>query len=734
MMVKIEGNVRVITKDMTLYGSHIEYNLVTGSAKIKNARILNSEFNLVATELLRISPTEYLAKDAEFTTCKDCTESWSIYGRTIRLKLGDTVQIRHGLFKVKGANVIYLPYVALPILTKRKSGLLFSNISNRVGEGLAFEQPVFIALDESKDMTVSPTFWAKRGYGGDLQYRQRFRDLSWFEFNSRQLNDSIYVPAQSNVTPSGQNFFRYFAEAETHQQWTSNFKSHVRFTGARDLDVIRDNPLYTDPKTISSDMGLHAHTDYRRDLFSLTAEADYMRNQLYGDPLEFDRSYVQVLPRVGLSSTPYSLVQSKTPMFQHITMGLDGSFTRFRQVDRQDSVNIRNADRLSLQPYLMWHYFTWGPVSLKSRYVLDQQVYKFVDPTEPGYGKSAGLMQTEVAFTMDKIFGLSYEEKIPIKYISMRDLEKLRQNKEQGLAPLKKTEKVNPLVGSLPTFASELSKENIIQVRQSYRHSQEYKFIHHYIANQDEYGNRRFDQQVRAGQQGWFDYEDAIRANEFQSGAPAIRNIIPPQNTVELQWNNTLIRKTPKTFNYLEDDKFLRDNFNYSKMGYFNVSQGYLLNAPETNDLRQKLTRLYVTTGYVTDKWSTNLAESYFHYGNENIFTASLTRKFESINIFSNYSYNSFKPNSTNALSFGGQVRPVDVLGLAMVKSLDLEANRAVRTVYSVDFMPNNNCWIFNLNYLQSIVGSRTSMNIMFNFGDDRFDRYRTDYFAAKRL
>ena len=69
-----------------------------------------------------------------------------------------------------------------------------------------------------------------------------------------------------------------------------------------------------------------------------------------------------------------------------------------------------------------------------------------------------------------------------------------------------------------------------------------------------------------------------------------------------------------------------------------------------------------------------------------------------------------------------------------MVKSLDLVANREVRTVYSVDVMPNNNCWIFNLNVNQTIENTRYSFNILFNFGDDSFERYRTDYFAVKRL
>jgi len=153
MKVKIEGNVRIITKDMTLYGSHVEYNIATGYANIKNARILAMDFNLVANELIRMNENEYLAKEAEFTTCKDCTESWSVFGKEIYMKVNNYVTIRHGLAKIKGVDILYIPFIVLPIQTKRKTGLLFPKISTRLGEGLAFEQPVFWAIDDSKDAT-----------------------------------------------------------------------------------------------------------------------------------------------------------------------------------------------------------------------------------------------------------------------------------------------------------------------------------------------------------------------------------------------------------------------------------------------------------------------------------------------------------------------------------------------------------------------------------------------------
>lgn len=739
MMAKIEGNVRLIRQDMTLYGSHLEYNIAAGTAVVRNARIITSQFNLVANRLVRVNEKEYIAYDAEFTTCKDCAESWSVYGKVIRVQVNKSVQITKGLTRIKGANVLYIPYIELP-MTKRKSGLLFPNISQRPGEGMSFQAPVFLAFDDSKDATISPSSWAKRGFGTDLEYRQRFRDLSWFAFNTRLLSDDLYEPGKTNVTPTGDHFFRHFTDLETHQQFTPNLGSHVRFTDARDLDVIRDHFQYTDPRVNSSDLGLKGHVNYRRDWISMGANAEYLRNMLVEDPLMFDKSYVQTVPRVDLSTMPYTLVQTKTPGINHISVGLDGSYTRFRQVNNNDRPDfLRNADRLSTQPYLLWNFFTWGPVSFKSRYVFDQQAYDFEDPHQPTAGKNAGLLRSEVSFTMDRIFGLAYEEKVPVKEISESELKRLREKKEQGLAPIQTQPKDDRLVGDLPDFQSELAKDTIIQVRNSYRHSQEFKFVHHYIASQNTYGNSTFINQINGKQAGWFDYEDAIRSQEYLFGSNVTRTIIPPQNTVEFQWNNTLIRKSPKTFSFLQDDKYLRDNFTYSKTGYFNVSQGYLLNDDNSDDIRDKLTRLMIESGYSAQRWNISAQEFYFHKQQENIFNLTFNRRFNYVNIMSAYRYASAQkqtPGSTptNTLSFGTQVRPTDTLGLAMVKGIDFEANREVKTVYSADIMPHNNCWILNLNYQQSLNGSRYSFNVIFNFGQAGFEKYRNDYFSVQRL
>jgi hypothetical protein len=111
----------------------------------------------------------------------------------------------------------------------------------------------------------------------------------------------------------------------------------------------------------------------------------------------------------------------------------------------------------------------------------------------------------------------------------------------------------------------------------------------------------------------------------------------------------------------------------------------------------------------------------------------NFTRSFEFLNVFTSYNYNSFG-SKLNTILYGGQVRPTDALGLAIAKETDLEARRNIRTIYSVDIMPDNNCWILNLNFEDRLVGSRYSFNIIWNFGQDGFDRYRNNYFGVKRL
>jgi LPS-assembly protein len=731
---KVEGNVRFITEEMTLYGSHLEYHALTGYADIQSARILNPQFNIVAQRIQRQTDKVIEATEAEFTACRDCTESWAVFGKKILIHLQDKAVIYNGLTKIKGVSVLYLPYMVIP-LSKRKSGLLFPNISSREGEGLTMEQPLFWAIDEDKDATFTPTFWGKRGYGMDGEFRQKFSKTNWFNTNIRLLNDKIYEPNTKSQNLET-NYTRYFSEFESHKQWSPSTVHHFRYTGTRDLDIVRDHPLYTDERVLGSDFGFNGFVDTRGSKWSLSLQAEYSRNQLFSDASKFDRSYVQTLPRVSFGTTPLTLHQGKGNLLRHISAGVDTSLTRFRSVVGGEKSVLRDADRFTAAPYLNAHLFNWGPLAFKTEANLDFQRYRFSEVRENEYAeKSAVLIRNEMSFSMDRIFGLAYEEKVPTNELSREELDAIKGTQRE-IQPLATREKETNLIGTLPDFEKSLTEEMLLVPRHSYRHAQEFKFVHHYISNENLSGNSTFKEQIRTNT-GWFDYTDAIRSQEYLLGSNITRTIIPPSNTLEFQWNNVLIKKEPKNTDWRQDQRYLRDNFSYSKMSYFNVSQGYIFDK-EFIDVRDRLTRLAVQGGFIARRWSLSFSDYFFHRNSQHIFQTTWQRQFDYFNLLTSYNYNSFSDQGNSAklnnLTAALQVRPFDTLGLTYARQIDLEAQSDIRSVYVVDIMPHNNCWILNLSYESGLLQNRYALNILFNFGDNRFANYKRDWFRTQRF
>jgi LPS-assembly protein len=736
-LVSIEGNVRFISKDVTIYGSHIEFFSATGMLNMKNARIITNEFTIVAKELVRKAETLYDAIEAEFTTCRDCVESWTVSGKKLEIELNQYVHIQHAMIKAKGINVVYVPYIVLPIKNSRESGLLFPGISSRFDEGLAIQQPFYWAIDDSKDLTFTPSFWGIRGYGADMEYRQVFAQDMWVNYNHRLVNDKIYLPGKTSLNRSDTSYFRNFVNLESHLQWNNNITQHLYVNGTKDLDFVRDYPLYTDPLIQESDLGVTGFIEKRGEWFNLGLDGQYRRNMLVANSEEFDDNYVQVLPSVYLTTTPYTVFQSDRVMLQNISLGIDGDFTVFRQMKEDESTYLRNVRRVDARPYLNWQFFTLGPLSMQSRAVFDYQEYSFFDDDQENFQKYAANITTEFAFSMDKVFGLAYEENIPVNKLPKKNDEEKTglddKNSKQKTSKSNKGFAAQQTIGKLPDFESSLTEDTVRVVRNSYRHSQEFKFIHHFITAAGTNGNERFKNQIQTSE-GWFDYRDGIQKDIANIGSNATRTIIPRSNSIEFQWNNLLIKKSAKNFNYFEDDRFLRDNFNYNRIGYFNISQGIVLDQDDAESLSDRLTRLFINTGYNATKWNINFSDYFFHDSGDHILNVGFQRRLNLFNFISAYSLNTFDAADIETVKVGMQLRPIDTFGISYLKEQDLAASENIRTIYQMDFMPNNNCWIFNINLTDSVVQKRYSMNFVFNFGNDDFKLYRTNFFSFDRF
>lgn len=701
--------------------------MISGKLNLSNARMVTPEFSVVASLIQRKSDKLFFATEAEFTTCRDCTESWKIYGEKLRVEIDQYVQVHHALVKVKGVDVLYIPYIALPIKNKRESGLLFPRFSIRSDEGVIYKQPLYWAIDSDKDLTLSPIFMSERGYGSDLEYRQVMSERSWFEFSSHFLNDSIYFPEQLNTKKSGENYFRGFAELESHGQWTHDTSHHALISGVKDLDFFADFSDETDKYLTSTDIGIDLAVSSRWDQFALSMDYAYKRNLVYTDPTGFDQKYVQTIPSLTLEFTPQILWQSDSAFFYKVTTGMEANYSHFQQDEIQKGTYKRNLGRFDAVPYLNINLMNLGGFSLKTKYSVDYQDYKFIDDEDKGFSKYANIIRTEFSFTLDKVFGLAYEVEYDEDEVDPKYLKRIRSIDES-----KKIKQNKNIIGNLPPIESVLEREKIKFISHSYRHSQEFKFIHHQSLDSSENGNEAFKNQL-ATKEGWFDSRDAIRFDLQNIESDEARKEIPVKNTFEFQWNNVLIKKSPKKQNYLQDNKYLKDNFSYQRVGYFKLSQGLLIDG-ETSGFYDQLTRLFIDSGYSHKTWNFRVKDYFFHQTNDHIFEVGAQKLFQSFSLLSEFNVNTFEDSSLKTLKTGIQFRPLDVLGFSALREYDLDADENISSIYQVDFMPHNNCWIFNINYKESLLEQRYAFNFEFNFGNDEFKNYRNNFFSFSRL
>ena len=717
----MKNTLLIITADHATHINEIEMDAETVNTKkiqMSNARIVTEEFTLLASEVTRLQEKYFIAKDAEFTTCRDCTESWKVFGNDIEIQLDRYITIKHALIKIKGIDVVYIPYIVFPIKNKRESGLLFPELSSTEEDGIIFEQPYFYAISDSEDMTITPTFYSKRGNGLNYQYRKMWKEKSWMSLDSKVINDRIY-PLEVNT--EGSHYFRTLSDIEGHFGFSDFSFLHTRFVGGKDLDFIHDFTDYSENHIERSDLGLDLVYDHQFANVDLSLEANLKRNMLIDDSEEIDKSYVQSLPRIALKTMPYFLRQSNSKYLHKISTSFEGDFIKFKQLKEteEDDNYLRNIYRFNLYPKIKAFLYRGDVFSLSTEYGVDYQDYKFDDSEQAGFSKTAGILKSEVSFSLEKIFGVAYEMKYDQSEVETEAVKSIVSANEQ-------------LIGSLPKVNKNFVLEEIQVRRNSYRHSQEFKFIHHQILHSGEAGNQRFNEQIEI-ESGWLDDQDAIRIDQETIGANETRKNIPLKNTIELQWNNTLLRKKPKNLLPFEDRRYLKDNFSYTRLGYFNISQGLMLSEPK-DSFTEKLTRLLIEGSYYASNFNIKFSDYFFHQSSDHIFSVKGEKKFKPISFLADYRYNSFSNSNLKSLAFGIQYRPFDELGLSFLQERDLDANEDIQSIYQFDFMPNNNCWILNLNLKNSLVEKKVSLNFVFNFGDENFKDFRKNFFDFNRI
>lgn len=166
--VRVKGNVIFVDKETSIQAAEIHFNLQTGLGSIFYGKVFNDAYTLRGQLIRKIEENRYLTTEGEYTTCKDCAESWKISSASVDLTVEGYAFMDNVFIKIKDVPTLYLPYLIVPIKTKRQSGLLFPRMGGNTNDGFVFVQPFYWAISDHQDATLSFGRYSSRGLRYEL--------------------------------------------------------------------------------------------------------------------------------------------------------------------------------------------------------------------------------------------------------------------------------------------------------------------------------------------------------------------------------------------------------------------------------------------------------------------------------------------------------------------------------------------------------------------------------------
>lgn len=133
-------------------------------------------------------------ENANLTPCKCDTDGTPIFGITTRkgfVEPNEYATLRGTTIEVLDVPVIYTPILKFPVKSRRETGLLFpSYYASNAGD--VFSQPLFIALGDHADSTVTLNNFSQRGLRADVEVRYQVNSSSQLRLYGEGIRDTKY--------------------------------------------------------------------------------------------------------------------------------------------------------------------------------------------------------------------------------------------------------------------------------------------------------------------------------------------------------------------------------------------------------------------------------------------------------------------------------------------------------------------------------------------------------------
>lgn len=203
-------------------------------------------YRVTAGSAIKYSESKYKLTDITLTTC-DCLDGvkpWVIKSSRANITEDGYAHTFGTSLSFYGIPVLYSPYFAFPTKKDRTSGLLVPEFGYSNRDGVKFQQPLFVAVDDSTDVLLTPFIQTRTRVGSAVQFRKSFslkHDLRtkfvYSDESARQGNLRGITPVNGVIPEIDDNRFGGYYE----HMWRSDSESFLPTTFMADIHYVSDD-------------------------------------------------------------------------------------------------------------------------------------------------------------------------------------------------------------------------------------------------------------------------------------------------------------------------------------------------------------------------------------------------------------------------------------------------------------------------------------------------------------
>jgi LPS-assembly protein len=335
-----------------LTGERIEYSLRSGTGIVYQAQaVAEPHFFFGGDRMERFGDKAYRMARGVFTTCEEETPAWSVRLGSATAYLDDWMWGTNASFWVWKIPVVpFIPFFATSLRKDRHSGLLTPTFGSSNEKGFWVRQPIYFALSDSQDLTLSPAYFQKRGFGIGAAYRYVRREGSNGELDGFYLHDKEEAPDRDQD--------RWVVSLRHEEVITPQLVVKADVARVSDNTFLREFGNTLDER---SRLRLESNVSatQRWESWNFVGRLFFYQDLTTDEPIELNR-----LPDLHLSAFPQPV-----PLVPGLLFELDSSYVNFvRDIGSE-------GQRLDLAPRLAYPFSPGGFFTLIPRIGVRETIY-----------------------------------------------------------------------------------------------------------------------------------------------------------------------------------------------------------------------------------------------------------------------------------------------------------------------------------------------------------------------